>query len=138
MLGVKFSSVKRFTDGILFSLFVQVAQNVSFNNSIKIKTIIKKYINGQWQKRWDGDNHGRCLYNIMRKVGNNLVLYSKNRRHDVIFTRLKLGKCGLRNTLSTLKIVDSNICETCNVVEYVGLIEHEMSGKKVHAERKTP
>ena len=54
-----------------------------------------------WQEIWDIMNTGRRLYSIQPQVQNSEI-QGRNRRKEIIITRLRIGHTGLRLTVSKI------------------------------------
>jgi len=84
------------------------------------KAQIRSKINKKWQAHWDAEEKGRHLYNIQQKVGTERVT-GRKRREGIIFTRLRIGHCGLNKYLH---IVGKHISGRCEFCENIETVEH--------------
>lgn len=61
----------------------------------EIYSVINKTIISKWQQQWDhppsGIYKGRAYYHLQRNVKKDVVMYSSNRLHDKVYTRLRFG-----------------------------------------------
>uniref|UniRef100_A0A3B1IE94 Reverse transcriptase domain-containing protein n=1 Tax=Astyanax mexicanus TaxID=7994 RepID=A0A3B1IE94_ASTMX len=84
------------------------------------KLLIKKYVTRTWQGMWDGEQKGRHLYKFQRLVGQRIIR-GKNRQEELVLTRVRIGHCGLNQSLFRIgKHPDGN-CLYCSQPE---TIEH--------------
>ena len=76
----------------------------------EVYPIIKSKLRDKWQSEWAGHVNHRQM--IDPKLQPKIIQYSKNRKLDVIYTRLRLGANGLKanNTLYTLA---DPMCDFC-------------------------
>ncbi len=72
----------------------------------------------KWQSNWDREEKGRHLYSIQQKVGRGKIT-GRNRMEEIIFTRLRIGHCGLNKCLHILGKHRSGRCEFCDRIESV-------------------
>uniref|UniRef100_A0A8C2L1T2 Sulfatase modifying factor 1 n=1 Tax=Cyprinus carpio TaxID=7962 RepID=A0A8C2L1T2_CYPCA len=72
----------------------------------------------KWQSSWDREEKGRHLYRIQQKVGTGKIT-GRNRREEIISTRLRIGHCGLNKCLHILGKHISGRCEFCDSIESV-------------------
>ena len=56
---------------------------------------VNNAINKKWQSQWTHNNKGRMLHFGQPTVKTQCDVYSTNRRLDTVYTRLRLGHCGL-------------------------------------------
>ena len=61
----------------------------------EIYYLINNAINKKWQSQWTHNNKGRMLHFGQPTVKTQCDIYSTNRRLDTVYTRLRLGHCGL-------------------------------------------
>ena len=61
----------------------------------EIYYIVNNAINKKWQSQWTHNNKGRMLHFGQPTVKTQCDVYSTNRRLDTVYTRLRLGHCGL-------------------------------------------
>ena len=61
----------------------------------EIYYLINNAINKKWQSQWTHNNKGRMLHFGQPTVKTQCDVYSTNRRLDTVYTRLRLGHCGL-------------------------------------------
>ncbi|XP_035984330.1 uncharacterized protein LOC118557933 [Fundulus heteroclitus] len=76
---------------------VRVDINVSFGIT-EIKGIIKQKAKDRWQKLWDEERKGRWLYKIQKRIGQ-MRITERNRREEIIISRLRMGHTGLNRSL---------------------------------------
>ena len=61
----------------------------------EIYSVINKTITSKWPQQWDhppcGTYKGRAYYHLQRNVKKDVVMYSSNRQHDKVYTRLRFG-----------------------------------------------
>ena len=61
----------------------------------EIYYLINNAINKKWQSQWTHNNKGLMLHFGQPTVKTQCDVYSTNRRLDTVYTRLRLGHCGL-------------------------------------------
>ncbi|MBV2113434.1 MAG: RNAse HI domain-containing protein [Candidatus Thiodiazotropha sp. (ex Ctena orbiculata)] len=61
----------------------------------EIYHLINDAINKKWQTQWTHNNKGRMFHFGQPTVKTKCEVYSTNRRLDTVYTRLRLGHCGL-------------------------------------------
>ena len=97
------------------------------------KAVIKRKGVEIWQKRWEEDQKGRRYFKIQKSVITK-TYKERNRREEIIITRLRLDHTGLNGTLALMGKRNSDKCGDCGVKENV---EHILIHcKKYEAERK--
>lgn len=74
---------------------------------------IKQHTTAEWQKMWDKDRRGRHFYTISPSVQGETLYTGKNRRVEVLFTRLRLGHCGLAGHLAKIGKHPDGLCAHC-------------------------
>lgn len=72
-----------------------------------------------WQKRYDKSGKNLHYKQIEPSVSTKVKYTSTNRHKEITITRLRLGKCRLKNTLFKMKLADSPLCDTCNTHETI-------------------
>lgn len=97
------------------------------------KTLIKQEIKNIWQKRWNNERKGRDVFFINPSVGG-LRQGGRNRREEVILSRLRLGHTGLSKTLFVIGKHRNGECSVCKEEESVKHIF--MKCKKYERERE--
>ena len=73
----------------------------------------------KWQDEWESDPKARQYHKVQSQVGGKRVsALGFDRREEVVYTRLRLGRTGLD---STLKMIGkgNGLCTECNVKEDV-------------------
>jgi len=75
----------------------------------------------KWQKQWDDGILSHHYRRLEPKVGNRVKLTVKPRAKEVLFTRLRLGKCRLNAYLHKIGCHTDGLCSVCSVPE---TIEH--------------
>ena len=76
---------------------LRVDINVSFGIT-EIKSIIKQKAKERWQKLWNEEKKGRWLYKIQKRIGP-MRRSERNRREEIIISRLRIGHTGLNRSL---------------------------------------
>ena len=71
-----------------------------------------------WQKRWEDDQKGRKYHNIQKSVITK-IFKERNRREEIIMTRLRVGHTGLNDTINLIGKKNTDKCERCGVKENV-------------------
>ncbi|XP_043998578.1 uncharacterized protein LOC122846005 [Gambusia affinis] len=82
------------------------------------KSIIKNKEMEIWQKRWNEDKKGRKLYKIQKSIFSRNVK-ERNRREEIIMTRLRVGHTYLNDTLYLIGKKNNDKCEKCGEKENV-------------------
>ena len=81
----------------------------------EIYSVINKAIMTKWQQQWDhppsGKYKGRHYYHLQRKVKKDVIMYSPNRLHDKVYTRLRFGHSRLGFHCPWAK---EGICSQCD------------------------
>ena len=82
------------------------------------KSCIKMKEIKEWQKRWNEDKKGRKLYKVQKSV---LIrnIDERNRREEIIMTRLRVGHTYLNDTLHLIGKKSNNKSEGCGEKENV-------------------
>lgn len=96
-------------------------EEIDFNvplSKCEIKSIIKGNIIKEWQETWNTDNKGRHLYNIKKMVGKKFI-NGRNRKEEVIMTRMRLGHSRLNASLFIIGVHETGLCENCGEKETV-------------------
>ena len=91
-------------------------------NEITIKEIFGKIdyeIEAEWQRIYTNSSTARMYKQIEPKVSTELKFINKNRKKEVVITRLRLGKCLLNSCLHQINKHDTGLCDTCKVPETV-------------------
>ena len=79
---------------------------------------IKKVIKDQWAKEWREHKHG-FRWDLDNTLSTKLVQYSDERQLDRVYTRLRLGRNGLRFNNQTHNEMDP-MCPHCDEIEDTG------------------
>ena len=82
------------------------------------KAVVKRKGLEIWQKRWEEDRKGRRFYKIQKNVSIKNYM-EKNRREEIVMTRLRVDHTGLNGTLFLMGKRNSENCENCGVKENV-------------------
>ncbi|MEW8548123.1 MAG: reverse transcriptase domain-containing protein, partial [Candidatus Thiodiazotropha sp.] len=64
-------------------------------SKMEIYPLINEAITKKWQNQWSNSTKGRMLHFIQPVVKTQCNIYSPKRRYDVVYSRLRLGHCGL-------------------------------------------
>jgi len=81
--------------------------------------LVDRYIINKWQHRWDNEATG-CHYRQIEKSASTKLKFSHpSRHHDVVITRLRLGKCCLNAYLHQINKHPNGMCDACNKPETV-------------------
>ena len=83
------------------------------NDLSEMNTYIKRYINDMYQRKWDLQD---SAYRIIQR---NISRSNPNRKHEVIITRLLIGKGNLNKALNEQRRHPTGLCSSCNVPENV-------------------
>ncbi len=97
-------------------------EEIGFNVPLskgEVKSIIKENIIQEWQEKWNIDNKGRHLYNIKKMVDTKKSISGRNRKEEVIITRMRLGHSGLNASLFVTGGHENGFCENCGEKEKV-------------------
>ena len=86
-----------------------------------IKRTIRRELLNEWQTRWDSAQESRHYWSLEKKVSNKIKFKTTNRKKEVIISRLRLGKCRLKQNLKRMNLHETGLCETCGTEE---TIEH--------------
>jgi hypothetical protein len=74
----------------------------------------------RWQESWNTSATGRHHHSIQPVVSGNMKTGQKRSRlHEVVLTRLRLGKCRLNHYMKKFKFHPSGECDTCQVQENI-------------------
>lgn len=84
----------------------------------EVKNIIKEHANKIWQERWDEEETGRHMHNIQKQIKRGKV-WGRNRREEIIITRLRIGHTGLNQSLKVIGKHPTGECEYCGQIETV-------------------
>ena len=95
-----------------------------------IKRTIRRELLNEWQTRWDSAQESRHYWSLEKKVSNKIKFKTTNRKKEVIISRLRLGKCRLKQNLKRMNLHETGLCETCGTEE---TIEHWL----LHCEETT-
>ena len=105
-----------------------LAKNATAKSEIDIKSEITLHelyckidqeIYEDWQKLYSESPTARSYKEIEPTVNKEIKFTNKNRRKEVIITRLRLGKCRLNSCLQKINRHDTGLCDTCKVPETV-------------------
>ena len=66
---------------------------------VELREIIKEGLTKEWQRGWQREARGRHVFSIQPKVGKIWLCNSLTCRDSVKLCRLRLGHCGLNNSL---------------------------------------
>ena len=91
---------------------------ISTRDAIKL---IESYTNNLWQAEWNASTKGEHYRNIEPVATLQMKLSDRNRKREVIKTRLRLGKCNMKSYLKIMNRHRDGNCDTCNAPE---TIEH--------------
>lgn len=86
----------------------------------EVQAKVKEVTHSKWQEAWDVDSKGRHLNSIQQLVGNGRSVY-KNRKEDIIISRLRIGHSGLNYSLFKIGKHATGKCRNCDELE---TIEH--------------
>jgi hypothetical protein len=92
----------------------QRAQQHTIGTS-ECNTLIRAYINKQWQELWDNAETGRWLHEIQPTVSRQIISYSNNRKIDKVLTRLILGKTRISGDVAQINKNISELCTHCDM-----------------------
>ena len=84
-----------------------------------LKSKFKSYWNGYWHKMVQSTNKGKALLEIRSKIQDKIPLAFKKRRMEVVLSRLRIGHVGLASYLYRFNILNTEMCNMCNVPETV-------------------
>ena len=80
---------------------------------IDLKPLINKFIIKKWKKSWDDQTQNK-LHHIQDAIGEWSAGYRRNRKDEVIISRLHIGHTHITHS-HLLKGEDSPVCPTCKV-----------------------
>jgi ribonuclease HI len=84
-------------------------------------SIIRSYINKQWQEQWSSTPKGRWLFHLKPRVNRTMISYSSNRKNDKIITKLILGNTRLNGDIA--KMVP-DMCDECDYCKHRNTTNH--------------
>ncbi|XP_024859831.1 uncharacterized protein LOC108230932 [Kryptolebias marmoratus] len=84
----------------------------------EVKNIIKEYIKGKWQKKWDRGDKARSYYSIQKKVGE-FRKCNRSKKEEDIISRIRFGHTGLNSTLKIVNKHSTGSCSYCGELETV-------------------
>ena len=82
------------------------------------KAIIKKKGMEIWQTRWEEDQKGRRYHKLQKSIITKICT-ERNRREEIIITRLRLDHTGLNGTMFIMVKSEVEECRGCGVKENV-------------------
>ena len=82
-------------------------------------SLLKHNYTNKWQERWQSSNQGRFLFQFMTAVSPAISFNLPNRRDEIVYHRLLLGKVRLNSYLKTIGKHPTGLCSTCNQPETV-------------------
>jgi len=87
-----------------------------------------------WQKRWEEDQKGRRYHKLQKSVITKIYT-ERNRREDIIITRLRLDHTGLNGTMFIMGKIEVEECRGCGVKENVEHIVLHCNMYKAESEK---
>lgn len=96
--------------------------NIDFNcgfEHTETREIINDYVLKKWQVVWETDVRGSFYKQIETNVSFKVKFKNKNRKIEVIGTRLRLGKCRLNYYLNKINCHPTGLCDSCRVNETI-------------------
>ena len=97
---------------------IDIQQSITYDEA---NTLIKRHINQLWQNQWSESEKGGDYRIIEPRTSRNIKLTCRNRKREVIMTRLRFGKSQLNYYMHIMRMHKDGTCDECNTPE---TIEH--------------
>jgi ribonuclease HI len=97
---------------------IDIRQSITYD---EVNTLIKRHINQLWQNQWSESEKGGEYRIIEPRTSRNIKLTCRNRKREVIMTRLRFGKSQLNYYMHIMRMHKDGTCDECKIPE---TIEH--------------